>query len=290
MIEIIAQLLITGIATGFIYGLTAIEYTLIWNSCGLLNFAHTKTIMFSAYVFVGTFLTGLAKAYLPSVLLTILVIALFGVLIALVIFIPLRNFTRIIAVMATVMLGTLLNESAVLLYGSAPMSSMGFLEGKVHIGGMVTSLANIYIIVISICVAIGLKLFTMKTKPGRAMTCVAQDKTAAALMGVEVKRSMAFSVAISFGICALLGCMTAPLFKVQQTMVDMVGMKGFAAGVIGGFGSTAGALVGGLLLGIVENLACMAVPSTYKDVIAFALLIVFLLLKPNGLIATNKNR
>ncbi len=289
MLAVIAQLLVSGIATGFIYGLTAIQYTLIWNSCGLLNFAHTKTIMFSAYVFVGTFLAIMAKAYFPAVICTILLVALFGVLIACVIFIPLRNFTRIIAVMATVMLGTLLNESAVLIYGSAPMSSMGFLDGKVEIGGMVTSLANIYIIAISLLVSIALRLFTLKTKPGRAMTCVAQDKTAAALMGVEVKKSMALSVAISFGICGLLGCLTAPLFKVQQTMVDMVGLKGFAAGVIGGFGNTAGALLGGLLLGVVENLACMVVPSTYKDVIAFALLIVFLMLKPGGLISQKKD-
>lgn len=289
MFQIIAQLFVSGIATGFIYGLAAIEYTLIWNSCGLLNFAHTKTIMFSAYVFVGSFISLFARAYLPAVLCTILTIALFGVLIACVIFIPLRNFTRLIAVMATVMLGTFLNEAAVLIYGSAPMSSMGFLDGKVEIAGMVTSLANIYIIAISILVSIGLRLFIRKTKPGRAMTCVAQDKTAAALMGVDVRRSMALSVALSFGICGLLGCMTAPLFKVQQTMVDMVGLKGFAAGVIGGFGSTSGALIGGLLLGVVENLACMLVPSTYKDVIAFALLIVFLLLKPGGLLAAKKD-
>lgn len=290
MIQNIIQLLISGIATGFIYGLTAIEYTLIWNSCGLLNFAHTKTIMFSAYVFVGTFIPLFAKAYLPAMLFTILAIAVFGALIACIIFIPLRNFTRIIAVMATVMLGTFLNEAAVLIYGSAPMSAMGFLEGKVEIGGVVTSLANLYVIGIALVVSVGLKVFTLKTKPGRAMTCVAQDKTAAALMGVEVKRSMALSVAISFGICALLGCLCAPLFRVQQTMVDMVGLKGFAAGVIGGFGNTTGALVGGLLLGVVENIACLIVPSTYKDVIAFALMIAFLMVKPGGLIAAKKDR
>ena len=289
MFAMVTQLIVSGVATGFIYGLTAIEYTLIWNSCGLLNFAHTKTIMFSAYLFVGTFLAIMANAYLPAVICTIICIALFGVLIALIIFIPLRNFTRLIAVMATVMLGTVLNEGAVLIWGSAPMSAGGFLDGRVEIGGVVTSLANIYIIVISILVTIGLRLFMKKTKPGRAMICVAQDKVAASLMGVEVKRSMALSVAISFAICGLLGCLCAPLFRVQQTMVDMVGLKGFAAGVIGGFGNTTGAIAGGLLLGVVENLACMVVPSMYKDVIAFTLLILFLLVKPNGLISVKKD-
>ena len=166
--------------------------------------------------------------------------------------------------------------------GIVPLSAGGFLSGVVRIGSAVTSRANVYTIVVSIFVMILLKLFMTKTKPGRAMVCVAQDKSAAALMGVNVRRSMTLSVALSFMICGLLGCLCAPLYTVQQTMTDMVGMKGFAAGVIGGFGDTSGAIIGGFVLGILENIACMVVPSMYKDVVAFALLVVFLMILPGG--------
>lgn len=288
MLSIIVQILVSGIANGAIYGLTAIEYTLIWNSCGLLNFAHTKTIMFGAYVFSGTALVMLANAYLPALVMAVLFMGVFGALIASVIFIPLRNFTRMIAIMATVMLGTMLNEAVPMLWGVAPMSAKGFLSGVVRFGGAVVSKANIYIIFISIIVMISLKVFMSKTKPGRAMVCVSQDKNAAALMGVNVRVSMTFSVALSFMICGLLGCLCAPLFTVQQTMTDMVGLKGFAAGVIGGFGNISGAIIGGFILGLLENIACMIVPSIYKDVVAFTLLIIFLLVLPGGISSLKK--
>ena len=107
-------------------------------------------------------------------------------------------------------------------------------------------------------------------------------------MGVHVQRTMVLAVSMSFMICGLIGCLAAPLYTVQQTMADMMGLKGFAAGVIGGFGSIPGAIVGGLFLGILENLGCLIVPSIYKDVIAFAVLLLFLLVKPEGIIKAHQ--
>ena len=156
------------------------------------------------------------------------------------------------------------------------------------IGEVVVSVAYIYIIVIALLVNIALQIFMKKTKQGRAMTCVSQNKMAAALMGVKVERTMILAVALSFAICGVIGCLSGPLYTVQQTMADMLGTKGFSAGVIGGFGSIPGAIVGGLILGIVENLSCLVVPSIYKDVVAFALLIIFLMVKPEGIIKANR--
>ena len=121
----IAQLLITGIANGFIYALVAIEYTLIWNACGLLNFAHAKMIMLGGYLFAGTFIPLLSKAFIPAGLLAIAATAAFGVLIACVIFIPLRKYTRLVAIMATVMLGIVLTQAG----GAAMGFRAPFLSG-----------------------------------------------------------------------------------------------------------------------------------------------------------------
>lgn len=288
MLTTIEQLLVTGIATGFLYGLVAIEYTLIWNACGLLNFAHAKTITLGAYIFAGTFLKMTGNLNIPSLLGAMLVMALFGALVATIIYIPLRNYARYIAIMATVMMGTAINEVCRLVWGVVPLSTQGFLIGTVKIGEVVVSVAYIYIIVIALLVNIALQIFMKKTKQGRAMTCVSQNKMAAALMGVKVERTMILAVALSFAICGVIGCLSGPLYTVQQTMADMLGTKGFSAGVIGGFGSIPGAIVGGLILGIVENLSCLVVPSIYKDVVAFALLIIFLMVKPEGIIKANR--
>lgn len=290
MLATFEQLLVTGIATGFLYGLVAVEYTLIWNACGLLNFAHAKTITLGAYIFAGTFLRMTGDMSIPSVVGTVLVMALFGALVASIIYIPLRNYARFIAIMATVMMGTAINEVCRLIWGVVPLSTQGFLIGTVKLGDVVISVAYLYIIVIALLVNVALQLFMKKTMQGRAMTCVSQNKMAAALMGVNVERTMVLAVALSFAICGLIGCLSGPLYTVQQTMADMLGTKGFSAGVIGGFGSIPGAIVGGLILGVIENLSCLVVPSIYKDVVAFALLILFLMVKPEGIIQANKER
>lgn len=284
MLTQIGQLLISGIASGFIYALVAIEYTLIWNACGLLNFAHAKIIMLSAYFFAGTFISAMGNLYLPAGVLAVAATALVGIVIATLIFIPLRKYTRLVAIMATVMLGTVINQAVVLFWGSAPLSSGGFLLGTVKLGELSMSVANVVIIVFAGLVSIALTLFIKKSKPGQAMTCVAQDKTAAALMGINVKRNMVMSVAVSFGICAVIGVLCAPIYTVQQSMADMIGLKGFAAGVVGGFGSVNGAIIGGLIIGLVENFGCLVVPSLYKDVIAFVVMIAVMMLRPAGIV------
>jgi branched-chain amino acid transport system permease protein len=286
----VAQLLITGIACGFIYALVAIEYTLIWNACGFLNFAHAKIIMLSAYFFAGTFQVALRELAIPAAGLAVIAILLVGVIVAFIIFIPLRRYTRLVSIMATVMLGMAINQAAVLLWGSAPLSSGDFLTGIITVGEVTISRAYVATIVVAVAVSILLRLFINKTKPGQAMTCVAQDKTTAALMGIDVKRNMAMSVILSFAICALIGILCAPIYTVQQTMADMIGLKGFSAGVVGGFGSVNGAILGGLVVGILENVGCLVVPSLYKDVIAFAVMIAVMMVRPYGLIGQQETR
>ena len=288
MLGIIIQLIVSGIAMGFIYALVGLEYTLIWNASGVLNFSHDKMITLGAYIFGGTFIVGMNLGIVPAILLSLLTVAIVGFVIARVVFIPLRKKSMIFTIMATVMLGKIVIEWIRLFWGPIPFSVPDFLVGTVRIGGVVISIANIAIIfTASLCVA-ALQLFLYKTKQGKAMRCVAQNRNASQLMGIEVKNVMTLSVIISMMICCLIGILVSPLLNISTTMSNMIGLKGFASGVIGGFGYLPGAIIGGIVIGIVENLASMALPSVYKDIVAFVLLVAFLLVRPKGI--TGKTR
>ena len=286
--QVFVQLLITGVAMGFIYALVGIEYTLIWNSTGLLNFSHDKMITTGAYIFGGTYILGLGMDFIPGILLSLITVALLGIVVARVIFIPLRNMTMIYTIMATVMLGKIIVEAIRLLWGPVPFSVPGFLIGTVKVGNVVISIANIAIIAAAAFCVLALQLFLYKTKPGKAMRCVAQNRKAAQLMGIDVRTVMTVTVMISMMICCLIGLLVSPLLNITTTMSNMIGLKGFAAGVIGGFGYLPGAILGGLCIGIVENIASMVLPSVYKDIVAFVLLVGFLLIRPAGI--TGKTR
>ena len=288
MFGILIQLIVSGIAMGFIYALVGIEYTLIWNASGVLNFSHDKMITTGAYIFGGTYILGLGMDFIPGILLSLITVALLGIVVARVIFIPLRNMTMIYTIMATVILGKIIVEAIRLLWGPVPFSVPGFLIGTVKAGDVVISIANIAIIAAAAFCVLALQLFLYKTKPGKAMRCVAQNRKAAQLMGIDVRTVMTVTVMISMMICCLIGLLVSPLLNITTTMSNMIGLKGFAAGVIGGFGYLPGAILGGLCIGIVENIASMVLPSVYKDIVAFVLLVGFLLIRPAGI--TGKTR
>ena len=251
MIWTIIQLVISGIAMGFVYALIGIEYTLIYNASGVLNFSHDKMVSLGAYIYAGMFVLGLGWNSVVSAIASLLLMAVFGILVAYLIFIPLRKQkSMIFTIMATIMFGKVIMEGACLIWGG--------------------------------------NAFT-KTKPGKAMRCVAQNRTAASIVGIDVNRNMAITIAISTVICCCIGILVVPLYNVSSTMSNMIGLKGFAAGVLGGFGYMPGCIAGGLVLGIVENIASMILPSVYKDVVAFVLLVAFLLFRPQGLLG-KKNK
>ena len=286
--SIIVQLIISGIAMGFIYALVGIEYTLIWNASGVLNFSHDKLITLGAYIFGGTYIVGMQLGCVEGSSRSIVRVAVIGISIAKVIFIPLRNLTMIYTIMATVMLGKIIVEAIRLYWGPVPFSVPGFLVGTVKINNIVISIANIVIIIATAICVCALQLFLYMTKPGKAMRCVAQNRNASQIMGIDVKTVMIITIIISMVICCLIGILVSPLLNISTTMSNMIGLKGFAAGVIGGFGYLPGAIVGGLVIGIVENLASMVFPAVYKDIAAFVLLVAFLLVRPKGI--TGKTR
>ena len=283
--EIIVQLIVSGLALGFIYALVSIEYTIIFNATGLLNFSHDKLIMLGAYVFSGQFVVRMGAAPAVAVIATVATMFLFGVLVATGIFNPLRNMASpVFAVIGTVILGRILTESARVIWGATPFTVPGFLKGIVKVGNIVIPKANIAIILVSAIIVTALQVFFKTTKMGKAMRCVQQNKTAATLMGINVTANINLTIALSAVICSAIGIMVIPLFTIDLTIANMIGLKGFAAGVIGGFGYLPGAIAGGIFIGILENLSTLIIPTLYKDCVAFVLLIVFLLVKPSGLL------
>ena len=283
------QLIVSGITLGFIYALVSIEYTLIFNSTGLLNFSHDKLIMMGAYIFAGQFVLRMGASYIVATLATIVSMFLLGVLIAKGIFNPLRNMASpIFAVIGTVIIGRIFKEIARLVWGATAFNIPGYLKGVIRFSDVVVTRANMIIIIVSIIIVAALQIFFYKTRTGKAMRCVQQNKMAATLMGINVTQNINITIALSAVICSIIGMLVISLFSVSLTMSSMIGLKGFAAGVVGGFGSYPGAIIGGIVIGVVENLSTLVIPTLYKDCVSFALLIIFLLVRPQGILGKKR--
>lgn len=283
------QFLVTGVAMGFIYSLIATEYTLIYNATGLVNFAHESFIVLGAYIFAGTFVRAIELPFWLAIILTLICMGAFGVMVSTVVLNPLRNMQFVTyAMFGTMMLSRIILEFVRIYWGPLPFSVKGFLRKSINIGSTVLTESYLYIIGISILIIVALQLFFRYTKEGRAMKCVSQNKDAAALMGINVTRSINTTVALSSVLCGIVGILCAPIYNVNTSMVSSVALKGFCAGVIGGFGSYPGAIVGGILIGLLEQFSILFVPTIYKDVVAFVVMIVFLLLRPSGIVRAKK--
>lgn len=289
LLRIVMQLIVSGLALGFIYALVAIEYTLIFNSTGLLNFSHDKFIMFGAYIFAAQYILRMGLNPIFGVIATLITMFLFGVLVATGIFNPLRNMGRpIYAVMGTVFLGRILTELARLIWGATPFTVPGFLKGTIKVHGIVITKANLTIIIVSALVVFLLQMFFNYSRTGKAMRCVQQNKMAATLMGINVTQNINLTIALSAVICSTIGILVIPLFTVDLTIANMIALKGFAAGVLGGFGYLPGAILGGIIIGVLENLSTLVIPTLYKDCIGFAIMIITMLIKPSGILGKKK--
>ena len=283
MSQMAVQLLITGIAYGLIYALVGIEYTLIWNSFGLLNFSHDKLITLGAYIFGGSMIIKLNLGNPIAIVLSLMIMGAVGALLAAGIFNRLYNMrSNIFAIIGTVVLSKIISEFIRLFWGPGNMRVPGWLNKTYLVGKYAVTQANLVITIVAIIAVVLLELFFKYTKPGKAMRCVEQNKKAAALMGINVDRSIMVTTGISAALCGLIGILVIPLVNISATMANTIGLKGFCSGVIGGFGYIPGAIVGGMFIGVVENLATMFIPNVYKDVVSFLLLIIFLVIKPSG--------
>lgn len=284
--------LINGISLGSIYAIIALGYTMVYGIARMLNFAHGDIIMIGGYVAFIAF-TNLKLPTILSILLSVIVCAILGVTIERLAYKPLRSASSLSVLITAIGVSYFLQNSAQLIFGADNKMFPNMLpKGNIKLfnGQLSISYLTIITIVTCIIVMICLTLFVKKTKTGKAMRACSEDKGAASLMGIDVNKTISLTFAIGSGLAALasvLLCVTYP--SLSSSLGSMPGIKAFTAAVFGGIGSIPGALVGGLLLGIVENLAKAYISTQLSDVIVFGVLIVILLIKPTGLLGKNRN-
>ena len=279
--------LISGLSLGSVYAIIALGYTMVYGIAKMLNFAHGDIIMIGAYVAFF----ALTYFHLPLpvvVLVSVAVCTVLGVVIERLAYKPFRQASSLSVLITAIGVSYFLQNTAQLLWSSATKvfpSVLGNESLKLFSGKLSISYLTIITILTCVVVMVCLSLFINKTKTGKAMRACSEDKGAAELMGINVDTTISITFAIGSGlaaIAAILLCLTYP--SVYPTLGSMPGIKAFTAAVFGGIGSIPGALVGGLMLGIIETLSKAYISTQLSDAIVFGVLIVILLIKPAGLL------
>ncbi len=278
--------LITGISLGSVYAIIALGYTMVYGIAKMLNFAHGDVIMVGGYM-TFIFMNSLGMPAILAVLGAMVVCTVLGIVIERVAYKPLREASSLAVLITAIGVSYLLQNLALIIWGSTPKSfpSVVSLDPIVLPGGITISGETIVTVVVSALIMIGLTLFINKSKLGHAMQAVAEDKGAAQLMGINVNATISITFAIGSALAAVAGallCSSYPLL--QPTTGAMPGIRAFVAAVFGGIGSIPGAMLGGVLLGIIESLTKAYISTELSDAVVFAMLIVVLLVKPTGLL------
>ena len=279
--------LINGINLGSVYAMIALGYSMVYGIAKMLNFAHGDVIMIGAYI---SFCTGyyLQLPALVCVLLSVVVCTALGIVIEGLAYKPLRQAGSLAVLITAIGVSYFLQNSAQLIFGPNPvqfpaiinLGSISLMGGQLKIGGK-----SIVTILSGIAVMIVLTWFTSKTKTGRAMRAVSEDKGAAQLMGINVNRTISITFAIGSALAAIAGVLLCSSYPtLMPTTGAMPGIKAFTAAVFGGIGSIPGAMLGGVLLGLIETFGKAYISTELGDAIVFAVLIVVLLFKPTGLL------
>ncbi len=279
--------LINGLSLGGIYAMIALGYTMVYGIAKMLNFAHGDIIMVGAYmifVFMST-----KQPFLAIIMAVIICVAL-GITVELFAYKPLRGASPLAVLITAIGVSYLLQSLAQIIFGSANKMVTVFDLGQIKLGNISLSAASLITLIVTVIVMIALTLFIKRTRLGRAMVAVSEDKGAAQLMGVPVNRIISVTFAIGSALAALAGLfylLKAP--SVSPTLGAMPGIKAFTAAVIGGIGSIPGAMLGGILLGVVESVSYrFAAIAPYTDAIEFSILIVILLVKPSGFLGKKR--
>jgi branched-chain amino acid transport system permease protein len=279
----VLQLLLNGLAIGCIYALVSCGFVWVYAAVGAINFAHGELVMVGAYLGV----TGAVLLGWPPVLSLVAAVAasaVLGLVFQRVAFAPVQARPPITFIVVSIGMSILLRNGALALWGPDPVAPPDLLGGRmIRAGGAVLSAQHLLIVAVTLLVFALQGVFFAHTRLGRRLQATAEDQEAARLMGVNVRVMIAFTFAMSAALAALAGTLVAPVIFVSPELGLFIILKAFIALVIGGFGSIPGTLAGGILLGVMEVLTAAYVSSVYKDVVAFLVLVVMLLVLPRGL-------
>ena len=279
--------LINGISLGSVYAIIALGYTMVYGIAKMLNFAHGDIIMVGGFT-TFTVVSTMGGSPLLGVLAAVVVCTVLGVTVERVAYRPLRGASPLAVLITAIGVSYLLQNVALLIFGSNARQFTSVVNvPPLKLAGGALSISGVTIVTIAACIIImiGLMLFINKTKIGQAMLAVSEDRGAATLMGINVNGTIAVTFAIGSALAAIAGVLLCSAYpSLTPYTGSMPGIKAFVAAVFGGIGSIPGALIGGVLLGVIENLAKAYISSQLTDAIVFSVLIIVLLVRPTGIL------
>lgn len=280
--------LFSGIGLGSIYAIIALGYTMVYGIAKMLNFAHGDVIMIGAFVMYTVAASALGTNAFLGIIISIFVCALLGVVIEKVAYKPLRGASPLAVLITAIGVSYLLQNIALLVFGAdtktfksvIKLKAITLADGKLVITGV-----TVITVLVCIVIMVALTLFVKKTKTGVAMQAVSEDKGAAQLMGIDVNKTISITFAIGSGLAAIAGVLMCSAYpSLSPYTGSMPGIKAFVSAVFGGIGSIPGAMLGGILLGIIENLGKAYISTELSDAIVFTVLVVVLLIRPTGIL------
>jgi branched-chain amino acid transport system permease protein len=284
MLDHLAQFIVAGLTTGSIYALIALGFCVIHNATGIVNFAQGDFISLGGLV-IFTLLMGLKVPLIIAFPISVIAVTIVGALLERVAIRPARSRSIVILVFITIGASIFMRGVFKILWGKNQMGLPPFSgETPINFAGATLMPQNLWIFGITLISVIGLHFFFSRTRLGKAMRATACNPRAASLMGVNVNSMVLLSFALSGALGAIAGIIIVPITTLSFDIGVMLGLKGFAAAVLGGYGNSLGAVLGGLLLGVLESVGAGVISSTYKDVIAFGILLLVLFIKPSGLL------
>jgi branched-chain amino acid transport system permease protein len=299
-VDILIQQILNGLVQGSVYALVALGYTMVYGILGLINFAHGEVVMVGAMIALTVLQALLAAAFAPvlavlfSLIAAMAVCMVLGYSIERIAYRPLRNAPRLAPLITAIGVSIVLQNLAMMIWGREYHSfNLPFNSTSHQIGGATVNDVQIGIILVALIIMFGLMWLVHRTRLGRAMRAVAENPSAAALMGVDINRVISVTFMLGSALAAIAGFMVSANYGiVHYYMGFMLGLKAFTAAVLGGIGNLRGAMVGGVLLGLIESLGAGYIGdltggflgSNYQDVFAFFVLIAVLTLRPSGLL------
>lgn len=281
---------INGLSLGSVYAIIALGYTMVYGIAKMLNFAHGDVIMVAGFV-IYTLMNSLGVYPIAAVLISVVVCTVLGVTIEKIAYKPLRKATPLAVLITAIGVSYFLQNLALLIFGSdTKMFTSVVKVPQLKLGEITITGETVVTIIACIIIMVCLTLFIKKTKAGQAMLAVSEDKDAAELMGINVNATISLTFAIGSGLAAVAGALLCSQYTSLTPYTGaMPGIKAFVAAVFGGIGSIPGALIGGLLLGVIENLSKAYISSQMADAIVFSVLIIVLLVKPTGILGKKIN-
>ena len=288
LINFIEQL-INGLRTGSIYALIAIGYTMVYGIAKMINFAHGDIIMVGAYaLYFSISVLGLPVPI--ALLITVIICGVLGVMIEKVAYKPLRSAPPLAVLITAIGMSFFLQSASLLIFGSTPIPFQSVIPNvNISVGPVVISSITVVTLIVTAIAMILLTLFVNKTKLGSAMRAVSEDKGAAELMGINVNSTISMTFAIGSALAAVAGVLYICQYQsMKPTLGALPGIKAFVAAVLGGIGSIPGAMIGGILLGLIESVSKAYISTELADAIVFGVLIVVLLFRPSGLLGKKK--